>query len=274
MEMAPPVVVQESISAEAAALTREILGHDDEATPEQLWMEKVAAQEAVVAAEGQSAADPTVELTQESLSETVSTAIVEETVSVTDQSPPQDGLSQSTTDTTAEAIVQEIGEEFVSEISADARILIETCEAAVVGPPEAVAAATVAPSTALAVVKQEETAVVKKPVISARMLKTWGRSVKDSDRKANLLLPGVHPDFAGDLVITKLVDNPKLPGKSPWLRFAKYRNGMTVAEYVKACERLTTTAKVSQADLKWDVNHGYIRVTVAAEAPKAIEQAA
>lgn len=226
---------------------------------------------------GQSVMDPTAELTKESLSETVSTQTVEETVSVTVQVDPTPDTgtvpaSESESEVTgpAEVVEQEItsrGEEVIHTEPP----LIETCKAAIVGPASAIAAAA-APSTALAVVKQEGTAVVKKPVISARMLKTWGRSVKGD--KANILLPGVHPDFAGDLVITKLVDNPKLPNKAPWLRFAKYRNGMTVAEYVKACERLTT-AKVSQADLKWDVNHGYIRVTAAESlAPPAVQEQA
>lgn len=234
--------------------------------------------------QGQSAADPTAEPIQESGSEIVSTSIVEETVSVTDQSllpDAQETENQSTTDTPVQAIEEQIvggGDEFIQETPD--RPLIETCESAVVGPPEAVAAALAeanVPGTALVAVKQEETAVVKKPIISERMKKTWGRSVKDPERKANLLLPGVSPDFAGDLVITVLVTvNPKLPGKGPFFRFAKYRSGMTVAEYVKACERVSPSVKVSHADLKWDVNHGYIKVAAAAEAAsrEAVEQAA
>lgn len=237
-------------------------GHHKEPDPPAtaVVQEPVVEQEtAAVVVEGQSAADPTVELTPANSFEIVSTPTAEETVSATvDQETTQD--TGTVPDTASES--QAIGP---IEQEVVAPVLIETCESVVVGPPEAVAAALAAavPSTALAVVKQEETAVVKKPVISERTRKTWGRSVKDPEKKANLLLPD-SPDFAGDLVITKLVDNPKLPNKSPWLRFAKYRSGMTVAEYVKACERLTT-AKVSQADLKWDVNHGYIRVSVAAE---------
>lgn len=222
---------------------------------------------------GQSAGDPTAEPIPENSLMTASTEIVEIQESAKEPDPV---VTRTVPATASEAIgpADVVEQEIISrgeEIVHTEPPLIETCEAAVVGPAAAIAAA--APSTALAVVKQEGTAVVKKTIISDRMLKTWGRSVKGD--KANILLPGVHPDFAGDLVITKLVDNPKLPGKGPWLRFAKYRNGMTVAEYVKACERLTT-AKVSQADLKWDVNHGYIRVTVAAEGetPKAVEQAA
>lgn len=247
--------------------------HDPPATA--VVQEPVVEQEVIATQEmgseedvvGQSAADPTTPMM------TISDTSASDVVDTTQNSDVSVSAEESEpTVPTAEAVVeQEItsrGEEMVHTEPP----LIETCEAAVVGPVSAIAAAA-APSTALAVVKQEGTAVVKKPIISERMRKTWGRSVKGD--KANILLPGVHPDFAGDLVITKLVDNPKLPGKGPWLRFAKYRNGMTVDEYVKACERLTT-AKVSQADLKWDVNHGYIRVSVAAEeeTPKVVEQAA
>jgi hypothetical protein len=227
---------------------------------------------------GQSVADPTVGPILGSSSETFSTQTAKETGSVTEQEiqiANTGGMTHVTASelTPTEIIAQGGTEHVLVELE---RVLIETCEAAVVGPPEAVAASIVVPSTALAVVKQEETAVVKKPVLSARTLKTWGRSVKDPDKKANLLLPGVHPDFAGDLVITKLVDNPKLPGKGPWMRFAKYKNGMTVAEYIKACERVSPSVKVSHADLKWDVNHGYILVSAAQEegVTKAEEKAA
>lgn len=67
--------------------------------------------------------------------------------------------------------------------------------------------------------------------------KPKGRRVKHSD----------------DLVITMLVEeNPKRKGSRARGEFAFYKNGMTVAEYLKAGG--------SRASLIWDENHKFIRL--------------
>ena len=46
--------------------------------------------------------------------------------------------------------------------------------------------------------------------------------------------------------------NPKRPGTAAHARFAKYRNGATVAACIKA--------GILVADLKWDLAHGFIKL--------------
>lgn len=215
----------------------------DEAAPkivEQEQQEVGSAEEVL----GQGEMDPTVSTVQET---TLATGAEPQQISEQEVQPEP---------TTAEVIEQEIvgrGEELVTEV------------------PEQPVTEQVQ-TTAMTVVAEQET---KRPVLSARTVKTWTRGAKD---KINVLMPGIAPNFRGDLVIKLIMTkNPKSRG--PALRYAKYKDGMTVAEYVAACSsgpRALTTEKVSHADLFWDVNHGYIQVSVAAEgAPqKAVEQAA
>ncbi len=69
-------------------------------------------------------------------------------------------------------------------------------------------------------------------------------------------------------VIRLLVkENPKREGSKSFPRYALYRDGMTVAEYLEAVEKLGG----SSADLRWDVQRKYIALEAApvkAETPK------
>lgn len=61
-------------------------------------------------------------------------------------------------------------------------------------------------------------------------------------------------------------NNPKRKGSASEARFAKYKDGMTVA---KAKE-----AGLSAADISYDADHGYIKLTAAPEAAPAAPKAA
>lgn len=98
--------------------------------------------------------------------------------------------------------------------------------------------------------------------VSARTAHTWGRSVPAAN-KANILLPKVHANFGVSQTITVLVNNPKATGKAPAARFALYGGQgatLTVAAYLAICGKRNIPAQVTNADLMWDFNHGYINV--------------
>lgn len=64
----------------------------------------------------------------------------------------------------------------------------------------------------------------------------------------------VKKDAIDDRKITLLVkENPKRAGSASAKRFAKYKNGMTIAEAVKA--------GVTRGDIIWDKAHGFIKVS-------------
>jgi hypothetical protein len=58
--------------------------------------------------------------------------------------------------------------------------------------------------------------------------------------------------FANDQVITVLVANPKKPGSLARIRFAKYKDGMTVREALEA--------GLHRTDFKWDTDRGHINI--------------
>ena len=64
-----------------------------------------------------------------------------------------------------------------------------------------------------------------------------------------------------DRVITVLVEeNPKGAFGASHRRFALYKTGMTVGEYVKGVMALGHERRVAIRDLAWDTGHGYIKV--------------
>jgi hypothetical protein len=54
--------------------------------------------------------------------------------------------------------------------------------------------------------------------------------------------------------------NPKQPGTGAWYLFALYKDGMTVADYVKAVRAQPHRPDAAYDALRWDVKHGYITV--------------
>jgi hypothetical protein len=63
---------------------------------------------------------------------------------------------------------------------------------------------------------------------------------------------GFRPRAADSRVITNVVPNPKKPGSASHIRFSRYVAGMTVDEAL--------LAGVTSADIRWDVEHGFITV--------------
>ena len=69
------------------------------------------------------------------------------------------------------------------------------------------------------------------------------------------------------LVPNKGIPNPKKPSGASYHRFALYKNGMTVLDYVKACVESTgkahSPASKARLDLRWDVRAGFITIAPA-----------
>lgn len=62
-----------------------------------------------------------------------------------------------------------------------------------------------------------------------------------------------------DSVIELVKPNPKQSGSKCYQRYAKYRNGMTVRQYVYACEGCPRPND-AWIDLNWDEARGFIRI--------------
>lgn len=58
-------------------------------------------------------------------------------------------------------------------------------------------------------------------------------------------------------------DNPKQKGSAARARFALYRDGMTVAEYFAACMQAGFTKRNVSDDLRYDQEHGSIKIDAA-----------
>ena len=68
-----------------------------------------------------------------------------------------------------------------------------------------------------------------------------------------------------EIIIVLVKDNPKRPGSASFDRFALYKQGMTVDEYLKAGGQ--------RSDLRWDSDRNFIKITDGA-APQADEMGA
>ncbi len=62
-----------------------------------------------------------------------------------------------------------------------------------------------------------------------------------------------------DSVIELIEPNPKLQESKCYQRYDKYRNGMTVRQYVHDCIRCPRPAD-AWIDLSWDEARGFIRI--------------
>ena len=69
-----------------------------------------------------------------------------------------------------------------------------------------------------------------------------------------------------DRVILLVDGNPKTPGSASYLRFAVYRDGMTVRQYIDD----SRVAPKGRADLKWDIDHRFIQVVPPSEYEAAL----
>ena len=73
---------------------------------------------------------------------------------------------------------------------------------------------------------------------------------------------GRAPKYPDHYVINLLKkENPKRPGTKCYEHFKLYRDGMTVADYLKVGG--------TRGDVNWDVAHGFIKVVAPAATKKA-----
>src|SRR5688572_20764989 len=63
----------------------------------------------------------------------------------------------------------------------------------------------------------------------------------------------------GKAQITSILPNPKR-GKAA-ARYALYRNGMTIESYIASCTKLNVPTRTARADIAWDLQHGFIKLT-------------
>lgn len=59
-------------------------------------------------------------------------------------------------------------------------------------------------------------------------------------------------------LITEKGANPKRVGTASHVRFAKYKEGMTVAAYLEACGE--DNRRAARADINWDSDHKFIEL--------------
>lgn len=72
----------------------------------------------------------------------------------------------------------------------------------------------------------------------------------------------LHPDTR---IVTVLSEaNPKAFKSKSHARFALYRTGMTVGDYIEAVKKHGRTRRVAMRDIDWDLKHGYISLSVQA----------
>lgn len=67
-----------------------------------------------------------------------------------------------------------------------------------------------------------------------------------------------------DHMIDSVTDNPKRSGTKAHAIFACYKNGQTVAQFIKAVEKAGYTEADARSNLTWDRNKSFIRVSEAA----------
>ena len=70
------------------------------------------------------------------------------------------------------------------------------------------------------------------------------------------------------IIMPKANGNPKKIGTDGWFRFKEYRTGMTVEQYCK----LTAIGKYGRADIRWDIDRGFITMVSADRWPEVNEE--
>ena len=87
-------------------------------------------------------------------------------------------------------------------------------------------------------------------------------------------MPGMPPKWQGDLRTTiRLIEvnNPKRQASKSRDRYALYRTGMTVAEYVEACKN-TRSPQYALNDINWDEDQGFIELVRPGSEPDTAER--
>ena len=89
------------------------------------------------------------------------------------------------------------------------------------------------------------------------------RGLDFSVAESGTVAPATRPQHEGDdRKITVVAEsNPKAKGSKSEARFALYRDGMTVGEYVLAVKALGRTRRVAIRDIMWDAEHDYIKLS-------------
>lgn len=67
-----------------------------------------------------------------------------------------------------------------------------------------------------------------------------------------------------DHLIDSVIENPKRPGTKAHAIFACYKNGQTVAQFVRAVEKAGFTEADARSNIAWDSRKEFIRVSEAA----------
>jgi hypothetical protein len=70
------------------------------------------------------------------------------------------------------------------------------------------------------------------------------------------------PEYEGPMsrrirVLAK--NNPKRKGSKAYLRFDQYKDGLTIADYIRACDKLPG-AEYALIDISWDKEHKFIEL--------------
>ena len=65
---------------------------------------------------------------------------------------------------------------------------------------------------------------------------------------------------ADEAVIAEVVANPKKEGSRAYARFALYRAGQTVGQFVAACVAAGFAEREARADISWDRRHDFIKL--------------
>jgi hypothetical protein len=98
--------------------------------------------------------------------------------------------------------------------------------------------------------------IADKPVKTFKSQKEAADSILRAVRVAKgtpVSRPGRKPEYGDDdLIATVVKENPKKEGTKAHERFALYKKGMTVAEFI--------AAGGNRADLAWDVEHEFITI--------------
>lgn len=71
------------------------------------------------------------------------------------------------------------------------------------------------------------------------------------------------PEYEGSVTkrITRIVvPNPKRNGSKSRIRFSLYQNGMTISDYVRACETVGES-DLALFDITYDLEHGFIELS-------------
>ncbi len=99
--------------------------------------------------------------------------------------------------------------------------------------------------------------VLPEPVKAPKAVKP-AKARKPRAEKAEA--PAKRARIEEEAVIVTVIANPKREGSRAHARFALYREGQTVKEFMDACVAAGFPAAEAKTDISWDRRHGFIKV--------------